>query len=236
MPSPLPFAAAVAAMFLALPAFAETPDLARVTSIVIEGTNRFRQEHRLAPLEADAKLSAAARDFADFMARTDKYGHTADDLGPLERAKRHGYAYCSLAENIGYQFRSGGFKTPAELADGFVEGWKRSPGHRRNMMERDATEIGIAVARSAKSGRYYGVQLFGRPASNIIEFAVANESEQRVEYRIGSAPYWLPKRTVRTHRECVAEPVDFRGQVFKPVNGDRLAIVEARGSLRMMRE
>jgi uncharacterized protein YkwD len=236
MPSPRPFAVAAAAIFLALPAFGEAPDLARVMSIVMEGTNRFRQEHRLATLEADSKLAATARDFADFMAKTDKYGHGADDLGLLERVRRHGYAYCLVSENIGYQFRSDGFRTAADLADGFVEGWKRSPGHRKNMMERDATEIGVAVARSAKTGRYYGVEIFARPASHIVEFAVANESEQRVDYRIGSAAYWLPRRTVRTHRECVAEPVGFQGQVLHPVNGDRLTIVEGRGSLRMTRE
>jgi hypothetical protein len=146
MPSPRPFAiaVAVASIVLALPAFAEAPDLDRVMSIVIEGTNRFRQEHRLATLENDSKLAATARDFAEFMARTDKYGHAADDLGLVERIRRHGYAYCLLSENIGYRFRSDGFKTAAELADGFVEGWKRSPGHRKNMMERDATEIGVA--------------------------------------------------------------------------------------------
>ena len=238
MPSPRPFAIAIAvsSVVLAFPAFADTPDLARVMSIVIDGTNRFRQEHRLAPLEADSKLAATARDFAGFMANTDKFGHAADGREPSARARRHGYEYCLVSENIGYQYRSDGFKTAAELADGFVEGWKRSPGHRKNMMDRDATGIGVAVARSPKTGRYYGVQVFGRPASHVIEFAVANESEQRIEYRVGSAAYWLPRRSVRTHRECVPEPVGFHGQALNPVNGDRFAIVEDRGSLRMKRE
>ena len=237
MPSPRPFAIAVASIVLAFPAFAETPDLARVMSIVIEETNRFRQEHRLARLEADSKLAATARDFAAFMAATDKYGHAADGSEPSARARRHGYAYCLLSENIGYLFRSDGFKSAGHLAEGFVEGWKRSPGHRKNMMDRDATEIGVAVARSAKTGRYYGVQVFARPASHIIEFEVANESEQRIEYRVGSAAYSLLRRSVRTHRECVTEPVGFHGQALNPVNGDRLAIAEERGgALRMKRK
>ena len=236
MPRPGPFAVAIVSIALAFPAFAETPDLALAMAMVIEGTNRFRHEHGLETLEADSKLAATARDFADFMARTDKFGHAADGHEPSERARRHGYDYCLVAENIGYQFRSTGFRTVAELAGGFVEGWKRSPGHRKNMMDRDATEIGVAVARSAKTGRYYGVQVFGRPASTTIEFAVANESDQRIEYRVGSAAYWLPRRSVRTHRECVPEPVGFHGQALTPVNGDRFAIIEGRGSLRMKRE
>ncbi len=236
MPSPHPVAVAVTAIFLAFPAFAETPDPARVMAIVIEGTNRFRQEQRLAAVEADSKLAATARDFADFMASTDKFSHAADGSEPSARARRHGYEYCLVSENIGYQFRSDGFKTAADLADGFVEGWKRSPGHRKNLLDRDATDIGVAVARSPKTGRYYGVQVFGRPASRMIEFAVANESGERVEYRIGSAEYRLPGRTVRTHRECVAEPVGFNGKALKPENGDRFAIIGGRGSLRMTRD
>jgi uncharacterized protein YkwD len=43
-----------------------------------------------------------------------------------------------------------------------VEGWKRSPGHRRNLLAREATQTGVAVARSDQ-GYYYAVQLFGRP-------------------------------------------------------------------------
>ena len=44
-----------------------------------------------------------------------------------------------------------------------VEGWERSAAHRKNMLDRDATEIGVAVAHSPRTGRYYGVQVFGRP-------------------------------------------------------------------------
>ena len=40
---------------------------------------------------------------------------------------------------------SSGF-TPKELADGFLEGWKQSPGHRKNMLDPDVTQIGVGVA------------------------------------------------------------------------------------------
>jgi uncharacterized protein YkwD len=68
-----------------------------------------------------------------------------------------------VSENIAYQFRSRGFASPAELGHVFVEGWKGSPGHRTNLRDREATEIGVAVAQSARTKRYYAVQVFARP-------------------------------------------------------------------------
>lgn len=52
-----------------------------------------------------------------------------------------------------------------ELASRYFEGWKKSPGHRRNMLEASVTDTAVAVARSARTGRYYAVQLFGRTAA-----------------------------------------------------------------------
>ena len=152
-----------------------------------------------------------ARDFAAFLARTDLFDHTADGRHPEDRAKSHGYDYCLVSENIGYEFRSAGFAT-GELARALVDGWRRSPPHRKNMLERDATEIGVALARSSRSGRYYGVQMFGRPRSASIEFSVANQSRRRVAYRLGEREFSLEPRVIRTHRDRFAV-VDDRGRV-----------------------
>ncbi len=37
---------------------------------------------------------------------------------------------------------------------------------RKNMLAPEVTETGVAVARSGKTGRYYAVQMFGRPRVN----------------------------------------------------------------------
>jgi uncharacterized protein YkwD len=113
---------------------------------------------------ANPVLARTVRDFVDFMARTDRYGHEADGKQPADRARGHGYDYCLVSENIAYQYNSAGFRTAA-LARDFVEGWKHSPQHRKNMLEPAATQTAVAVARSEKSGRYYAVQMFGRPKS-----------------------------------------------------------------------
>ena len=45
------------------------------------------------------------------MARTGKFSHSADGSEPAARAKRFGYEYCIVAENIAYIFSSEGMAT-----------------------------------------------------------------------------------------------------------------------------
>ena len=113
----------VALVFVSAPAAARVPDVAAVESMVIEATNRFRAEEGRNAVAPERHLDAAAREFAAFMARTDRYGHNADGREPADRAKAHGYDYCLVSENISYQYSSLGFRT-GELATRLVEGWK----------------------------------------------------------------------------------------------------------------
>ena len=106
-----------------------------------------------------------------------------------------------MAENIGFQFRSSPFSADP-LARGFVDGWSKSPGHRANMLDADVLDSGAAVARSARTGRYYAVQLFARPASATMEVRVVNATDAAVVYRLGQQTYELPVRATRVHRQC----------------------------------
>jgi len=168
---------------------------------IIARTNQFRQKNKLPAVKSAKELTAAAQYFADFMAKTDKYGHEADAKTPSARAKAHKYEHCLMLENIAYQFSSAGFTTN-ELSSKFFTGWKESPGHRKNMLYDGATETGVAVAQSPTTKRWYAVQMFGRPQSDSIKFAVSNQSEQTVSYKLGDASYTLKPRYVRTHTRC----------------------------------
>jgi uncharacterized protein YkwD len=160
-----------AAVVLLLPALAfgqanapPVADVDRVARLVVGATNEFRRTQGLRDLAVDARLTAAARQFAEFMARTDKYAHDADGKTHAERAGKQGYEYCRISENIAYRYSSAGFES-AELARGFIDGWKNSPPHRKNMLDPVVTQAGVGVARSGKSGRYYAVQMFAKPLS-----------------------------------------------------------------------
>ena len=138
------------------------PELARVESLVVDATNAYRAKEGAPRVERDARLDATAHEFASYLAKTGKLDHDADGSTPFERARRHGYDFCLLSENIAYQFDTRGFSTQ-ELARLFTEGWKNSPGHRKNMLDRGATQGAVAVARAPREGYYYAVQMFGRP-------------------------------------------------------------------------
>lgn len=211
------------------------PDLADAAKRVIEGTNRFRHERGFVTVRPDAKLTEAAREFAGYMARTDRFEHNADGRHPPERAREHGYDYCLVSENIGFEFDSRGFAA-AELARDFVEGWKNSPPHRRNMEDGGAVDIGVAIARSAKTGRYYGVQMFGRPRRLSVSFSVENRSGATVEYRVADRTYSLPPRVVRTHTQCEAEGLVFEGNAIAASNGDRFVVARRGGEVVLRRQ
>lgn len=205
-----------------------SPDVEQAAERIIARTNRFRQENDLDPVERNDELDAAAEYFAQFMARTDKYGHRADGSTPSERADEHGYDYCIVAENIAMQYSSAGFGTK-ELARKFVTGWKESPEHRENMLNPNVTQTGVAIAQSEESGRYYAVQMFGRPRSAQIEFQIANESQTTVRYELGDRTFRLPPRYTRTHQRCRPSKLIFRrpgaeNPTFHPEDGDSFAI------------
>ena len=177
------------------------PDLEATARLIIEKTNQFRRDQGRTALKTSPRLEATARDFAAFMARTDKYGHDADGSQPDDRVKKHEYEYCIVAENIAYEFNSEG-SPPTSWPRKFVEGWKKSPGHRKNMLDPDLLELGMAVAHSEKSDKYYAVQVFGRPKSAEISFEIVNESGATFEYQLGDETLTLEPRYTRTHEFC----------------------------------
>ena len=216
-----------------------SPDLENAAKQELDETNRFREEEKLPGLAGNPKLQAAAREFAEFLAKSDKFSHDADDRQPSDRVKAQSYEFCGLAENIAYEFSSTGFAAN-ELAGRFVEGWKKSPGHRKNMLDPDMTEIGIGVAKSAASGKYYAVQVFARPISAMIDFQIKNDSGEAVEYQVGDDRYTLEPRYTQTHQLCRSERLHLVGKEgepepksFEPAKGDRFTIEKDDGKLAM---
>jgi uncharacterized protein YkwD len=213
------------------PAAGAGPDLKQVSDLIVEQTNHFRKEQGRGPLKVNDKLTEAAQYFADYLARTNKFSHTADGNHPWDRVKKYGYTYCLVAENIADAYESAGFQTE-QLMREFMNGWEHSPGHRKNLLDPDVTEIGVAVAHSAETGYYYAVQDFGRPQSDRLEFSVTNDADATVKYRIESRTFPLPPGYTRTHEMCRPAPVTFRwsnadGPTLRPAGGDHLDVVRS---------
>ena len=58
------------------------------------------------------------------------------------------------------------------------------------------------MAQSARSGRHYAVQLFGRPRSLAVRITLTNRSRDAVHYELGGERYDLKPNVTRTHERC----------------------------------
>jgi uncharacterized protein YkwD len=231
----------VALLLPSLAAAQAKPDLPKVESLVVDGTNEFRRHEGQRKLAPNETLDKAARAFAGYLAMTQEFGHEADGSTPAARARLHGYDYCLVSENISYQYSNAGFQT-ADLARKLVDGWKNSPGHRRNMLEADVVHTAVAVAHSPAKGvqKYYAVQMFGRPRSESVEFQVANLTRDPVNYRVAERAFVLQPRTSRTHTECGSQELvidlpDARAPRFTTQKGDKFEVARDKGQLAVTR-
>ena len=213
-------------------------ELSPLEQRLADATNAFRVEHRRSKLKSNAQLQNAARYFARYMSRTGKYGHEADGHKPAERVKQHKYEHCLVAENIAYRE----VKQPATIeatSDYFFKAWRESESHRRNMLDADFTEVGVAVEFNAETKKYYAVQLLARPTSATIKFQIVNETKMPVGYRLSSHAEALEikARVVRTHYSC--RPLTLRlaastDHVTRVVHNGKYVIRNVEGNIRLI--
>jgi uncharacterized protein YkwD len=101
----------------------------------------YRKNNGLGAVSLDPGLMKMAADQANAMAARDKLDH---DVGRsfTQRISGSGYDAKAAYENVG-----AGYHTLAEA----FSGWRGSPGHRANMLQRNVTHIGIATAYAPRS-------------------------------------------------------------------------------------
>ena len=161
-------------------AVSSSPDVERG---VHAATNRARQREGAGALGLDRALSAVARRHSADMARRDFFDHHAPDgSDATARAARAGLTcrvqvgrrtYSGYAENLAQVWTYSRWTTRRTSAgtqrtyewrslDGVVsetvDGWMRSPGHRRNLLLAHATREGIGVS-IADDGAVYVTQM-----------------------------------------------------------------------------
>jgi uncharacterized protein YkwD len=133
--------------------------LARVLALVNEARVRggdcgpegtFAPAH---PLRWEARLALAAeRHAVDLRDNVGTGSHSGSDGSDVvDRVERTGYRWRWVAENVAWSV--GGEMTPEEV----VAGWLASPGHCRNILSPNFTDIGVG-----KAGAYW-VQVFAAP-------------------------------------------------------------------------
>jgi hypothetical protein len=103
----------------------------------------FRKQHGEKPVVLDSTLTRIAHDQAAAMAARDKLDH--DVLGQFNKRVSPAGAG-RAAENIAYGYES----FPKTLTQ-----WINSSGHRRNLLLRNASRVGVASVKSSATGRTY---------------------------------------------------------------------------------
>jgi uncharacterized protein YkwD len=114
-----------------------------VPSEALHLINAYRKKSGLRPLKIDPLLTKAAKAHSEDLSRWDRISHYGSDgSNPWDRVGRTGFKARLAAENVGT-----GQTTLKEV----MEGWKKSPGHNKNLLLKDATRMGIALVHNPKS-------------------------------------------------------------------------------------
>lgn len=114
-------------------------DLPWVREVTLREVNRLRHDAGRKPLISQAELDLAAQRHAEDLLRREYYDHTSPEGETVrDRVRAAGYrGGRQLAENI-----AKGLFDPEEV----VRRWMNSSGHRRNILRRGGTEMGVGVA------------------------------------------------------------------------------------------
>lgn len=126
-----------------------------LTEQVLVLVNQERAKAKLNPLSLNSSLQSSAQSYSSQMATRNFFSHTAPDGGTFQqRIIKAGYSnYRWIAENI-----AAGQSTASEV----MRGWMNSTGHRNNILNPNAKEIGVGYSNSSTSTyRHYWTQHFG---------------------------------------------------------------------------
>lgn len=107
----------------------------------LDALNADRRAHRLSELPVHGDLNAKAQAWAEKLARDNRLSHS--DL-----AQGLPGCYRAAGENVGYD------RSPEAVQKAYMN----SPGHRRNVLDRKWTHVGVGAAQ--RGNRWFTVQVF----------------------------------------------------------------------------
>lgn len=135
---------------------------------ITELSNQARLHEGLGDLKINPQLQAAAAAKAADMLKRGYWNHYGPDgTAPWSFLSAQSYSYAYAGENLAKDFAT---------SSGVVNGWLSSPSHRKNLLDANYREIGVATV----SGNLQGhpttvvVAFYGTPATTSLVGAVAN--------------------------------------------------------------
>jgi uncharacterized protein YkwD len=135
--------------------------LSELERAIFRFTNEVRQRNGVSPLSWDNSLRDVARGHsADMLVRNYFSHNTPEGRSPHERIRAGcRFPVTMTGENIwmGSGYAPGDARQMARL---IVDNWMSSPGHRKNLLHPDYTDIGVGVAARGREVR--ATQVFVR--------------------------------------------------------------------------
>ncbi|GBE16814.1 cysteine-rich secretory protein family protein [bacterium BMS3Abin15] len=138
---------------------------------VIYLVNESRKAEGLEKLTMNYRLNQAAQWKADDMITNDYFAHTSPDgISPWYWFGSCGYDYKYAGENLAISFTS---------SESQHNAWMKSSRHRKNILNPDYQEIGIAVKEGVIDGRLatVTVQMFGAKDQDLLHMVAGADSE-----------------------------------------------------------
>lgn len=134
--------------------FAEPTTHPEARAELLNRVNALRAQLGASALLADRALDQVAEAWAQRLASENFFAHVAPEGSDLKaRLRAAGYRFSAAGENLGL--------SSGPLAAHF--GIEHSPGHRRNLLEKDHQRLGVGLAKRA-DGMTVLVEVLARPA------------------------------------------------------------------------
>ncbi|MDQ0483210.1 CAP domain-containing protein [Guptibacillus hwajinpoensis] len=126
----------------------QSGEVSKEVQQVIDLTNAERRKQGLSNLKAMPSLSDVAQEKSRDMQQENYFSHTSPTYGsPFDMMRDFGVDFNTAGENIAQ-----GQQTPEAV----VDAWMKSEGHRKNIMNKNFTHIGVGLAQDG----HYWTQMF----------------------------------------------------------------------------
>jgi uncharacterized protein YkwD len=158
-------------LFIFLPVVKVSAD-SITTQRVIQLVNKERLAQGFNALVENTVLDKTAQDKANDMIKNDYFAHTSPSgTSPWHWFEKNSYDYKYAGENLAINFTD---------ADSQQKAWMASPSHRKNILNPNYKDIGVAVAKGKVDGEtsIITVQLFGTQVAAIMESKKAEPVKQ----------------------------------------------------------
>jgi hypothetical protein len=160
---------------------------------ILKLLNGARQQHGLAPLALDGRLTVAARKHSRRMAERAELSHQLPGEPPLQdRIAAENLAADRAGENVGLD----------QNAVSAHEGLMNSPPHRRDILDPEYNAVGIAVVRRGKD--IYVTEDFARRLPQLSEPQAEAAAQQAIEQYVRLRRFPAPVRRPQPQLQRIA--------------------------------